>query len=66
MLAFGGLTWWMKPEYLEETINLGRVTTSLPHTNAKNQTQATVVKSKGPGPKHVNGTLLKKKFELLK
>ena len=47
MLAFCGLKWWKKPEYREETTDLGGRTNILTHADVENQTQVAVVTSKG-------------------
>ena len=50
MLAFCGLTWWKKPEYLVETTDLGQATTTLPHADAGTRAQAAAVTSDGVTP----------------
>ena len=47
---FYGLMWWKKPEYLEQTTDLVRVTTTLPYADTRGQTQAAAVVSEGFTP----------------
>ena len=48
-----GIQWsyvWKKPEYPEETTDLGQATTTLPHADTGDQTQVPVVTSVGFTP----------------